>query len=282
MSILQIRKLRVGNESLATMEQTSNSGLWVKPHAMLPAILHRVLMSKIVPDSTPRHSPLQRSSYWLPDARDRQGHPIPTPVPCTNYPPQLGRPLPTHLFWPCELFLALKRVCLPIVSPRRSWRCHQGVRGWGWLFISSPWRQEMVPPFQSSWAQRIMFPKCTHGVRAPMLPPLKVHRPTLPVVRPLRMGVWCILSGFLVVYSRRAVLDTSSWLRAEASQDHFHPDIFSSSYQFPEHQVNFNWEIQTSACRSCLSRTQATWPPMTTIWLGPGDNLSWMNVIVFQ
>ena len=41
-----------------------------------------------------------------------------------------------------------------------------------------------------------------------MLPSLKVHRPTLPVLGPLRMGVWCILSGFLVVYSRRAVLYT--------------------------------------------------------------------------
>ena len=49
MSVLQIRKLRVGNEGLATIEQTSNSGLGVKPHAMLPAILHRVLTPKIVP-----------------------------------------------------------------------------------------------------------------------------------------------------------------------------------------------------------------------------------------
>lgn len=65
---------------------------------------------------------------------------------------------------------------------------------------------EMVPPFQSSWGQGIVFPKCTHGVSS--FPSFKVHRPTLPVVRPLRMGVWYILSGFLVVYSRRAVLDT--------------------------------------------------------------------------
>lgn len=79
MSTLQMRKLRVGNGGTATRGQNSDSGLYEAPshtvnHSACSTGVQAQDCSLTLFPGSPRFG----------GARERQGHPIPTPVPCTN------------------------------------------------------------------------------------------------------------------------------------------------------------------------------------------------------
>lgn len=123
MSTLQIRKLRVGNGGTATRGQNSDSGLYEAPsHAVNHSACSTVVQAQdcsltLFPGSP--HFGGSHMVFWTPGTVKviQSQHPSPAQIPPTARMSFQDEELPTHLFWPLELFLALKRVRLPIISP---------------------------------------------------------------------------------------------------------------------------------------------------------------------